>query len=88
MQRERLAVTHTWNADVNDPRNEVYLIPCSKDEDEEMAQMMADGIYSYIVSKQFTDDTPEATANYAYFQAVVDSRRMLADPEYAHLFGG
>ena len=53
-----------------------------------MAQMMADGIYSYIVSKQFTNDTPEATAKYAYFQAVVDLRRMLADPEYAHLLFG
>ncbi len=96
-QRARLAVNADWTVNVTDERNARYLIPLNgtiqcgaagQVRAEQMAEDMAEWVFSAIAEKRFTDATPGITADAAYFQALVDARRMVADPEYLHLFEG
>jgi hypothetical protein len=92
-QRARLAVNADWTVNVTDERNARYLIPlggmiqcgaAGQVRAEDMAEEMASAVYGAIV----TDATPEITAEAVYFQALVDARRMVCDPEYLRLFEG
>ena len=46
-----------------------------------MAWSMAEAIYVFRAD-DFSDDITEAEAEYVFQQALVDSRRMLCDPDY------
>jgi hypothetical protein len=85
-QRVRFAINRDWSVDLTDPRNAAYLIPFGNTKRERDAVAMADIIYGAIADERFTDATPQTEADAAYFQALADSRRMLADPEYMGLF--
>ena len=95
-QRTRLAINRDWTTDVADERNARYLlplngtIPCGaagQVRAEQMAEDMAEWVFSAIAAQRFSDATPDISADAAYFQALVDARRMVCDPDYARLFG-
>ena len=70
--------------DMGDPANARYLFPLENEADEEMAWSMAEAIYG-ARADDFSDDITEAEAEYVFQQALVDSRRMICDPEYDRL---
>jgi len=49
-----------------------------------MAWSTADAIYD-ARADDFSDDITEAEAEYVFQQALVDSRRMMCDPEYERM---
>ena len=48
---------------------------------------MATASYS-AATDEFDDDTQQVKADQVFEQCLVDTRRMLCDPDYARLFGG
>jgi hypothetical protein len=84
-QRARFAINRDWTVDMTDPRNAAYLIPFGNAKREHDAEEMAAAIFSAIGHERFTDATTQAEADAVYFQALVDARRMIADPDYTHL---
>jgi hypothetical protein len=69
-----------------DPANARYLVPLEDSEQEEMAHIMADEIYSAAAEYYFSDKTTKEQADRVWEQALIDSRRMLCDGEYALIF--
>ena len=68
----------------SDPANARYLFPLENEADEKMAWSMADASYD-ARADDFSDDITEAEAEYVFQQALVDSRRMMCDPDYERL---
>jgi hypothetical protein len=67
------------SVDMGDPCNELYLTSI-----EDLARCMADSIYSAMLDEidgELTTEQDDAL----YEQCLVNSRRMLLDPEYATL---
>jgi hypothetical protein len=52
-----------------------------------MAHGMAGAIYS-ARAEDFSDDITPAQADSIYEQCLIDSRRMICDPDYERIFGG
>jgi hypothetical protein len=65
----------------DDPANARYVVPLPNPEDEEMAQGCADAIYSACVER-FCDDITKEEADHVWEQCLIDSRRMVCEPEY------
>jgi hypothetical protein len=73
------------SVDMEDPQNARYLKALDREEDT--ARSMADAICGAKLEQidgELTTEQDEALYN----QCLVDSRRMLCDPDYAALFGG
>ena len=70
----------TWH-----PRNAAYRVPLPEPGAESLANLMADAVFGAYVEKHGDreDFDPEKT----WQQCLVDARRMVAEPEYARLFG-
>jgi len=68
------------------PRNNVYRVPLTNAADEELANSMADAIWSAVLEEHDAED--DFDSDRALQQCLVDARRMLREPEYARLFGG
>ena len=69
--------------DMSDPANARYLFPLENKADEEMAWSMAEAIY-VARADDFSDDI-SGRAEYVFQQVLVDSRRMMCDPDYERL---
>jgi hypothetical protein len=69
----------------DDPANARYLVPLENAEDEAMAHAMADVIYS-ARAEDFSDYITQAQADRIYEQCLIDSRRMICDPDYERIF--
>jgi hypothetical protein len=80
----RLAINPDWSSNIDDPRNVRYLRPLSVAADEEMANNMAEWIYSAVAEKHANDRTFDSDE--VYRQCLVNARRMLRDREYYGLF--
>jgi hypothetical protein len=80
-------LTPDLSVDWSDPSNARYLLPLDRKEDEEMAQDMAEAIYSAVIDGIEGKVTEEVDVM-TYNRALVDSRRMMLDREYYALFGG
>lgn len=72
----------------DDPANARYLVPLQNAEDEEMAHDMAAAIYSARAAEYFSDDITQEQVDRIFEQALIDSRRMLCDQDYARIFEG
>jgi hypothetical protein len=72
-------LNHDLSVDMNDPCNAPYLTSI-----EDLARSMADAIYSAKLEEIDGDLTTEQD-DALYEQCLVDSRRMLLDPEYLAL---
>lgn len=69
-----------------DPANAPYLVPFHDIEAEALAHAMADAIYGSVAADYFSDDITREQADRVYQQALIDSRRMICDEEYARIF--
>jgi hypothetical protein len=61
------------------------VVPLPNAEDEEMAHQMADWIYCARVD-DFCDDITIQEADRVWEQCLIDSRRMICEPEYEDIF--
>ena len=68
-----------------DPANVPYLVPLHDAEAERLAHAMADVIY-IDAADYFSDDITQEQADRVYQQALIDSRRMICDEDYARIF--
>ena len=73
----------TTNRD--DPANARYLVPLPNADDEDEAYDMADVIY-YACVEYFPADITMEEMDHVWEQALIDSRRMICDPEYLRIF--
>jgi hypothetical protein len=69
----------------DDPANARYLVPLPDADDEDEAYDMADEIY-YACVPYFPADITMKEMDRAWEQALIDSRRMICDPEYFRIF--
>jgi hypothetical protein len=69
-----------------DPANARYLVPLEDSEQEEMANAMADAIYSCGYKPYFSDNITEEQADRVWEQCLIDARRMVCDEDYARIF--
>ena len=77
--------------DQSDPAMRRYLKPLADPEQEAMARSMADAIWGAVMDDLRIDGRGHVTTEQdflAYSQALVDSRRMLRDPDYDALISG
>jgi len=71
----------------DDPQYARYLVPLPNPADEEMAESMADAIYC-ARKDHFCADITEEEVDYVWEQCLIDSRRMICEPEYETIFAG
>ena len=71
----------------DDPQYARYLVPLPNAADEEMAESMADAIYSACADR-FCADITEQEVDRVWEQCLIDSRRMICEPEYETIFAG
>jgi hypothetical protein len=69
-----------------DPANARYLVPLEDFEQEEMAHIMADEMYSFDAEYYFSDKITKEQADRVWEQCLIDARRMLCDGEYELIF--
>jgi hypothetical protein len=69
-----------------DPANARYLVPLEDSEQEEMAHIMADEIYSAAAEYYFSDKITKEQADRIWEQYLIDARRMLCDEDYMRIF--
>jgi hypothetical protein len=69
----------------DDPQYARYLVPLPNAADEEMAESMADAIYSACADR-FCADITEQEVDRVWEQCLIDSRRMICEPEYEAIF--
>jgi hypothetical protein len=69
----------------DDPANARYVVSLPNLEDEAMAHCMADVIYS-AYADGFCDDITKEEADRVWEQCLIDSRRMICEPEYEDIF--
>lgn len=81
----RLAINPDFTTDEHDPRNAVYLVPLD-DENEALAQVMADAVYDGALYELEGAVLSEAENEALWRQSLIDSRRQVLDQEYAALF--
>ena len=67
-----------------DPANAPCLVPLDS-EQEEMAQIMADFMYS-ACTDHFDENTTQEQADRVYEQCLIDARRMVCDENYMRIF--
>ena len=78
---------HLMNTPRDDPQYARYLVPLPNAADEEMAESMADAIYC-ARKDRFCADITEQEVDWVWEQCLIDSRRMLCEPEYMTIFAG
>ena len=78
---------HLMNTPRDDPQYARYLVPLPNAADEEMAESMADAIYC-ACKDRFCADITEQEVDWVWGQCLIDSRRMICEPEYMTIFAG
>jgi hypothetical protein len=74
------------NSNIDDPRNAQSVAPLRDAADEDMASFLAAATVDALELKHSDDSTFNVNTTYA--QCLIHARRIVRDPEYAHLFGG
>ena len=69
----------------DDPQYARYLVPLPNAADEELAECVADAIYC-ACKDRFCDDLTKQEADRVWEQCLIDSRRMVCEPEYEAIF--
>jgi len=71
----------------DDPQYARYLVPLPNPADEEMAEDMAQAIYC-ACKDRFCTDITDQEVDWVWEQCLIDSRRMVCEPEYMTIFAG
>ena len=69
----------------DDPQYARYLVPLPNPADEEMAEDMAQAIYC-ACKDRFCTDITDQEVDWVWEQCLIDSRRMVCEPEYMTIF--